>query len=80
VWYDYKEEKLDGVLERFMLDSDAHQQARELLQQLLKAKPEARLNIHQVANSVFLGKGVATLTSINANINVRPGPLGVLLG
>jgi serine/threonine protein kinase len=71
VWYDYKEEKLDGVLERFMLDTDAHQQARELLQQLLKAKPEARLNIHQVANSVFLGKGVATLTSINANITVR---------
>jgi hypothetical protein len=70
VWADYKEGQLDPVLEEHLLDSDAHQQARELLLQLLKAKPEARLSIHQVSNSVFFGKGVATLKAISNNLAV----------
>jgi hypothetical protein len=45
--------------------------AQELLLDLLKVQPGARLNISQVANSAFLGKGVATLRSIADNMNVR---------
>jgi hypothetical protein len=70
VWAEYKEGQLEAVLDEHLLDSDAHQQARELLLQLLKAKPEARLSIHQVSNSVFFGKGVATLKAISNNLAV----------